>query len=130
MKEVLAHIDIHNLLPPLLVIQTLAHNSNATLSVVKDYIVKRLQKEKEEINDDERLIKQYGEETAKMRSDIESLSTSARIFQSEKCSACSHPLDLPTVHFLCQHSFHEHCFESYAGSNEGNECPVCLADNQ
>ena len=33
--EVLSHIDKHNLLPPLLVTQTLAHNSTATLSVVK-----------------------------------------------------------------------------------------------
>jgi len=29
------HIDKRNLLPPLLVIQTLAHNSTATLAVVK-----------------------------------------------------------------------------------------------
>ncbi len=33
--EVLAHIDRRNLLPPLLVVQTLAHNSTATLAVVK-----------------------------------------------------------------------------------------------
>ena len=33
--EVLSHIDRRNLLPPLLVIQTLAHNSTATLSVIK-----------------------------------------------------------------------------------------------
>ena len=33
--EVLSHVDRRNLLPPLLVIQTLAHNSTATLSVVK-----------------------------------------------------------------------------------------------
>ena len=33
--EVLTHIEKHNLLPPLLVVQTLAHNSMATLAVVK-----------------------------------------------------------------------------------------------
>ncbi len=33
--EVLAHVDRRNLLPPLLVVQTLAHNSTATLAVVK-----------------------------------------------------------------------------------------------
>ena len=33
--EVLSQIDRYNLLPPLMVIQTLAHNSSATLSVVK-----------------------------------------------------------------------------------------------
>ena len=38
--EVLSHIDRRNLLPPLLVIQTLAHNSTATLAVVKVRYVK------------------------------------------------------------------------------------------
>ena len=33
--------------------------------------------------------------------------TSAKIFQGAKCSVCSRPLDLPAVHFLCQHSFHQ-----------------------
>src|SRR6218665_269449 len=32
---------------------------------------------------------------------------SAKIFQNQKCSVCSHALDLPSVHFLCQHSFHQ-----------------------
>jgi hypothetical protein len=33
--EVLSQIDKKNLLPPLLVLQTLAHNSTATLAVIK-----------------------------------------------------------------------------------------------
>jgi len=32
---------------------------------------------------------------------------SAKIFQASKCSVCSHPLDVPSVHFLCQHSYHQ-----------------------
>ncbi len=32
---------------------------------------------------------------------------SAKIFQVSKCSVCSHPLELPSVHFLCQHSYHQ-----------------------
>ncbi|XP_070533237.1 vacuolar protein sorting-associated protein 11 homolog [Ptychodera flava] len=126
--EVLSHIDKKNLLPPLLVIQTLAHNSTATLSVVKDYIIRRLQQENDQINEDERLIKQYKEETEKMRNQIEELKSSAKIFQVSKCSVCNHPLDLPSVHFLCQHSYHQHCFEGYA-ENE-SECPACMPENR
>jgi len=37
-----SHIDKRNLLPPLLVIQTLAHNSTATLAVVKVYVLRFL----------------------------------------------------------------------------------------
>ncbi|XP_077990077.1 vacuolar protein sorting-associated protein 11 homolog [Glandiceps talaboti] len=126
--EVLAHIDKRNLLPPLLVIQTLAHNSTATLSVVKDYIIRRLQQENDQISEDDRLIRQYKEETEKMRNQIEELKSSAKIFQVSKCSVCNHPLELPSVHFLCQHSYHQHCFEGYA-ENE-SECPACMQENR
>ncbi|KAK2192567.1 hypothetical protein NP493_28g12007 [Ridgeia piscesae] len=108
-----AHIDKNNLLPPLLVVQTLAHNSTATLAVVKE---------------DERLIQQYRDDTEKMRSHIEELKTSAKIFQASKCSVCSHPLDVPSVHFLCQHSYHQQCFESYAEND--TDCPACLPENR
>jgi len=44
--------------------------------------------------------------------------SSAKIFQLNKCTYCTSPLDLPAVHFLCMHSFHQRCL----GENE-QECP-------
>ncbi|XP_066929796.1 vacuolar protein sorting-associated protein 11 homolog [Clytia hemisphaerica] len=126
--DVLNHIDKINLMSPLHVIETLAHNSTATLGVVKDYIIRRLQQENEQIAKDERMIRKYREDTEKMRSQIEELQTCAKIFQSSKCMICSRPLELPAVHFLCGDSFHQACFESYAESE--NECPVCTPENR
>ncbi|XP_069106820.1 vacuolar protein sorting-associated protein 11 homolog isoform X1 [Argopecten irradians] len=129
LMEVLSHIDKKNLLPPLLVIQSLAHNSTATLSVVKDYIIRRLQLENDQIAEDERLIKQYREDTEKKRAQIEEMKTTAKIFQASKCNICNHPLELPSVHFLCEpHSYHQHCFENYAEND--SECPVCAPENR
>lgn len=126
--EVLNHIDKCNLLSPLLVIDTLAHNSTATLGVIKDYIVRRLQQENEQIAKDERMIRKYREDTEKMRGQIEELKTCAKIFQSSKCMICSRPLELPAIHFLCGDSFHTNCFESY--SDNENECPCCSPENR
>jgi len=64
-----------NLLPPLLVIQTLAHSSTATLSVIKNYVIRKLQSETDQIAEDERLIKQYREDTEKKRHQIDELKT-------------------------------------------------------
>lgn len=50
---------------------------------------------------------------------------SARVFQSNKCSYCQNALDLPAVHFLCMHSFHQRCL----GENE-NECVLCAPQNK
>ncbi|XP_041030262.1 vacuolar protein sorting-associated protein 11 homolog isoform X2 [Carcharodon carcharias] len=126
--SVLRHIDRNNLMPPLLVVQTLAHNSTATLSVIKDYLINKLQQESDHIAEDERKIKQYREETKKIREEIEELKSSAKIFQKPKCSMCNSPLELPSVHFLCGHSFHQHCFESYA--EHDSECPTCMPENR
>lgn len=53
---------------------------------------------------------------------------SPKIFQKTKCSICRSALELPSVHFLCSHSFHQHCFESY--SESGADCPTCLPENR
>uniref|UniRef100_A0A8C0GXI5 VPS11 core subunit of CORVET and HOPS complexes n=2 Tax=Chelonoidis abingdonii TaxID=106734 RepID=A0A8C0GXI5_CHEAB len=125
---VLKHIENKNLMPPLLVVQTLAHNSTATLSVIKDYLVNKLQKQSRQIEQDEQRIQKYREETTRIRQEIEDLKTSPKIFQKTKCSICTSALELPSVHFLCGHSFHQHCFESYSESD--SECPTCMPENR
>lgn len=123
--EVLRNIDRDNLLPPLLVVQILAQKKAATLAVIKDYITQRLQHENQLILQDQRQIRDYMQQTEKMKAEIEELRTSAKIFQLSKCSACTSPLDLPAVHFLCMHSFHQRCL----GENE-RECPLCAPNNR
>lgn len=55
------------------VVQTLAHNSTATLSVIKDYLVNKLQKQSRQIEQDEQRIQKYREETTRIRQEIEEL---------------------------------------------------------
>jgi len=31
---------------------------------------------------------------------------------------------VPSIHFLCRHSYHANCFESYSG-NSPDQCPAC-----
>ncbi|CAM6101360.1 unnamed protein product [Calypogeia fissa] len=119
-KEVLVHIERENLMPPLIVLQKLAKNPTLKLSVVKDYIARQIEQETRHIEEDRRAIDKYQEETAAMRAEVHELRTNARIFQLSKCTACTSALDLPAVHFLCMHSFHQRCL----GDNE-KECPIC-----
>lgn len=74
-SEVLSCIDRENLLPPLLVVQILSQKSNAPLSLIKEFISRRLQQEAQLISDDNRQIRSYKEETKKMRSEIQELKT-------------------------------------------------------
>lgn len=126
---ILNEIEKNNLLSPILVVDIMAKSHTATLDLIKDYIIRYLQKENDQIAEDERLIKQYREETEKMRNQMEELRTNPKIFQVSKCSGCNHQLELPSVHFLCGHSYHQQCFENYSAEHD-SECPLCLSENQ
>lgn len=54
-------------------VQTLAHNSTATLSVIRDYLVQKLQKQSQQIAQDELRVRRYREETARIRQEIQEL---------------------------------------------------------
>lgn len=58
---------------PILVVQTLAHNSTATLSVIRDYLVQKLQKQSQQITQDELRVRRYREETTRIRQEIQEL---------------------------------------------------------
>ncbi|KAF8414230.1 hypothetical protein HHK36_002230 [Tetracentron sinense] len=122
-KEVLNYIERDDILPPIIVLQILSKNPCLTLSVVKDYIARKLDQESKLIEEDRRSIEKYQEDTLAMRKEIQDLRTNARIFQLSKCTACTFTLDLPAVHFMCMHSFHQRCL----GDNE-KECPECAPE--
>ncbi|CAA7024237.1 unnamed protein product [Microthlaspi erraticum] len=122
-KEVLTYIERDDIVPPIIVLQTLAKNPCLTLSVIKDYIARKLEQESKIIEEDRRAVEKYQETTKNMRKEIEEHRTTARIFQLSKCTTCSFTLDIPAVHFMCLHSFHQRCL----GDNE-NECPECAPE--
>lgn len=125
-SQVLEHIERQKLLPLLVVVQILSESPSTSLQLVKDLISKHLQTEEEKIQEDEKHIKKYVDDTKQMQQRIENLKVSATIFQITKCSLCNNKLYPPSVHFLCQHSYHQSCVE-----DEGDyQCPLCHEENQ
>jgi uncharacterized protein with PIN domain len=53
------------------------------------------------------LIDKCSKETNRIREHIYDIQTNAVIFQGSRCSVCNNQLELPSVHFLCQHSYHQ-----------------------
>ncbi|KAF9112292.1 hypothetical protein BGX27_003651 [Mortierella sp. AM989] len=124
--KVLDYIDQQDLLPPLRVVQALSQTSVATIGMIKNYIGRRIETERKERLEDQKLIQNYRVESEKKRREIEELKTSARVFQATKCSSCGGSLDLPAVHFLCKHSYHQRCLSDTAD----RECPKCMVDQR
>ena len=124
-----AEIERKRLLPPIMIIEILARSETATLAVIKDYLIRWLTRENERIVENEKLINQFKDDTEKMRQLIDEMKTNFKVFQATKCSGCNHQLELPSVHFLCGHSYHQHCFESYNAESD-SDCPLCLPENR
>ena len=130
-EAVLKKIDEDGLMAPLQVIQTLSTNAVATMGLVKRYLSSTVERERKEIADNRRLISTYRTDTQNKQSEISTLSTEPTSFSATRCSNCGMTLDLPTVHFLCKHSFHQRCLnlpDDHVGDEV--ECPICAPQNQ
>ena len=130
-EAVLNKINEDGLMAPLQVIQTLSANAVATMGLVKRYLSTTVERERAEIAANRRLIASYRTNTTQKLSEIDELATKPASFSATRCSACSRPLNLPTVHFLCKHSFHQQCLNIPDGQDPSDvECPVCAPQNQ
>jgi len=126
--SILKYIENHNLLPPLMVVKSLAENSATTISVLMDYIKRHLSIEEDQTKENSKLIEKYSKEAEEMREEISNLKTNPTIFQANKCTHCAKKLSLPTVHLLCNHSWHQQCFEGVADLDD--DCPICSTENR
>ncbi|XP_012278294.1 vacuolar protein sorting-associated protein 11 homolog isoform X2 [Orussus abietinus] len=128
LTDILSYIGNKRLLSPLMVIDALSTSSTCTLGDVRSYLNSVLKSEYEQTQADAELMEKYRADTVKLREQIETIKNNTIIFQGSRCSACHHQLELPSVHFMCQHSYHQHCFQSF--SENENECPACLPNNK
>lgn len=130
LQKTLDEVDKRRLYPPVCVVDLVAKGCpNAPLSVIKDYLIRSMAKESEIVSENDKLIHQYQDMVEKTKSEIESIESQPKTFQSSRCSACSNFLKLPSIHFLCGHSFHYSCFEGYSLESD-RDCPVCLPEQR
>ncbi|CAF4981236.1 unnamed protein product, partial [Rotaria sp. Silwood1] len=131
-QQILKYIDEKDLLSPLLIIQTLSNNESTSLDLLKDYLIRKLRCEQTQIEKDQTEIRRFRQESGDIVKKIKALETGPILCQDPKCSACKMDLDLPCIHFFCEHSFHEHC--AYAIESPTSEiiyeCPLCSGDNR
>lgn len=94
---------------PLMVVDALSTSLTCSLGDVRSYLNSVLRTEHEQTQADAKLTEKYRVDTQKIRQEIDNIRTNTIIFQSSKCIACNQDLELPSVHFMCQHSYHQQC---------------------
>ncbi|PHH68664.1 hypothetical protein CDD80_7363 [Ophiocordyceps camponoti-rufipedis] len=131
---ILSKIDKDGLMAPLQVIQTLVGQSTAgggvaTVGMVKPYLHETITRERKEIEANRHRIDTLRADTDKRRAELSELGSKPAVFQATRCADCGQGLDLPAVHFLCKHSFHQRCLRGGGGEEEQMECPKCSGEN-
>ncbi|KAJ9116972.1 hypothetical protein QFC22_004630 [Naganishia vaughanmartiniae] len=121
-RDILKVIDEENLMPPLAVVQLLSRNSVTSIGVVKDWLKAKVADTRHDVESDQTLMKSYRNETEEKLKEIANLADTGhpQVFQVTRCAACGGQLDLPTVHFMCRHSYHQRCLP-----DADPECPSC-----
>ncbi|KAL3479301.1 hypothetical protein BJX99DRAFT_222343 [Aspergillus californicus] len=126
LDAVLKRIADDGLMSPLQVIQALSNNAVVTMGRVKKYLSDNIERERKEISSNRRLISSYSAETDTKMQELDQLGSKPVVFQARRCTSCNRSLDLPTVHFLCKHSFHQRCLNTVG---EDAECPACAPEH-
>lgn len=128
-KKILQQIEHSEHLSPLIVLEILSKNAKISFGAVKNYFKKQLVRHRREMESDDKgkiysELKNNTQMIEQMKREIYELKTSARKFQSSKCANCEGKLQLPSVHFMCMHSYHQHCL-----TDNERECQRCSEDS-
>ncbi|CAE6337556.1 unnamed protein product [Rhizoctonia solani] len=120
--KILDVIEREKIMPPLGVVQILARNGVASVGLVKAWLMTRINESRTEVESDRKLIESYRTETKAKLQEIAELSDPEhpRVFHVTRCATCGSALDLPTIHFMCKHSYHQKCLP-----DQDIECPIC-----
>jgi Zn finger protein HypA/HybF involved in hydrogenase expression len=130
LDSVLKKIDEDGLMAPLQVIQTLSANGVATMGMIKSYLSATIERERVEIATNRRTIETFRADTETKKTELQTLNTKPVVFQSTRCKVCNKALELPAVHFLCKHSFHQSCLSTDEDVRDAEvECPLCSGQN-
>ena len=135
LRIILDEIKNHQSLSPLLILNILAVDGHIDFETVRDFFIHKLEKERQEIDADQQKVEQNVSKAKDYRQQYYLLKTQAKKFQENKCSHqnCDHQITLPSVHFLCGHSFSEQCLtQNYDEEKDPSgrlQCTRCFKDH-
>eukprot|EP00792_Barthelona_sp_PAP020_P012319 TRINITY_DN6938_c0_g1_i1.p1 TRINITY_DN6938_c0_g1~~TRINITY_DN6938_c0_g1_i1.p1 ORF type:complete len:924 (+),score=203.48 TRINITY_DN6938_c0_g1_i1:65-2836(+) len=104
--------------PILLLLKRFVDNENTQLGHVKSFLQSFLIEETKQTELLKTNVEELKEKIANLENELAELEM-PQSFQKSICSKCGKELTIPTIHFLCGHSFHqETCYEK-------GPCPIC-----
>ncbi|CAH8458683.1 unnamed protein product [Schistosoma turkestanicum] len=131
LKRVIDQVDKLNLASPLVVLHLLCDTDPehcCNVGTIRDYLLYHLEAGSNRINTMKNEVDRLRKETMHNREVVRKLNNQVKIFQQQKCQLCHQSLETPSIHFLCDHSYHKVCFDNYAYGDQ--QCPQCAPQNK
>lgn len=129
LERLISQIESNNILPPLILLPILARNPYLKLSLVREYTMRALNEENRAIGAANDEIKKLQEEIEKSEKTIHRLKTDPLVFQASRDAQTGAALELPSVHFMCGHSFNLRSLGDVEEDSE-MECPLCQIEHR
>merc|ERR1712113_1220333 len=116
------HVEESDLMPLLMVIETLQQSPGITVGSVRPYLQGQFRGLVEDVGTSRGKAQQDRQEIERMQHEITALRTQAQVFQNTRCFQCGLTLEVPAIHFFCGHSYHSYCVPADGG------CPKCSSE--
>jgi vacuolar protein sorting-associated protein 11 len=125
-KEILMRIERYNWFSPLLVLEIASKNPSLPFHVLKQYLIGRVKDLQKSIDKNRKKVEKTSQDIDSMKNNVSNMKSKAQLFQMKDCAECGKKLDLPFIHFMCMHSYHDYCLPS---DSSIKECPQCSIRN-
>ena len=105
-----------------MVLEVLKENPRLKFGVLREFLLQNLKTQQDQIKRSSKKLNEDLNNISNFKSEIAKMKRTARNFDQKACAACGKELQLPTVHFMCTHTYHEFCVET-----EGiRRCTICV----
>ena len=112
LMQALEFIGSMNVLSPLLVLEILQEKKDLKFKVLKKFMMTKLKAQTKTIKEKKRKVDEIRNEIVDIQLQTITMKTTSINFEQKECADCQQPLQLPTIHFTCGHTYHEFCIDA------------------
>ena len=114
---------------PTIVLEILKANPRMPFKIVKSFILENLRLQQKRIDKHSMRLNDEMSKISNCKNEVRDMKQKPINFLSTKktCDFCKQELTLPTIHFMCKHSYCEGCVDDIAGNRK---CPKCFTANK
>ncbi|EDV93898.1 GH19582 [Drosophila grimshawi] len=115
------------------ILQKVCSNSEIKIIDIKPFLIETFTKNANDVKAELQLNNDLKNEIDVNDALVSQFKSNPMEFRNRGCDICRQPLHMPSVYFLCQHSFHKDCLSYDYSTNKGDDntdCVLCAKNTE